>query len=35
MTHCPSDEQLTALLADTLSPAEQDALVGHVDGCAA
>ena len=34
MTSCPSDEQLTDLLADTLSTAEQDTLARHVEGCA-
>jgi serine/threonine protein kinase len=35
MTPCPSEEQLAALLADTLSTAERDAVARHVDGCAA
>src|SRR5262249_15495358 len=34
MTPCPSDEQLTRLLADTLSPADRDTLARHVEGCA-
>jgi serine/threonine protein kinase len=34
MPSCPSDEQLTGLLADALSAAERDALAGHVEGCA-
>ena len=32
MPFCPSDEQLTALLRDELSPAERNVLAGHVDG---
>jgi WD40 repeat protein len=35
MTSCPSDEQLTQLLAEQLSLPEQDALARHVEGCAA
>src|SRR5262249_122877 len=34
MTRCPSEEQLTGLLADALSVAERDALARHVEGCA-
>jgi WD40 repeat protein len=34
MISCPSDEKLKDLLADELSPAEQDTLARHVDGCA-
>src|SRR5262245_43610444 len=34
MTLCPSDEQLAGLLADALTTAERDAVVGHVEGCA-
>jgi serine/threonine protein kinase len=34
MTPCPSDEQLTCLLAEALSTAERDALARHVEGCA-
>ena len=34
MHSCPSDEELTNLLADNLSPAEMDALARHVEGCA-
>jgi hypothetical protein len=34
MTSCPSDEQLQGLLADGLSPTDQDAVVRHVEGCA-
>src|SRR5262249_13997275 len=33
MTSCPSDEQLTGLLTDSLSPAERDAVARHVEGC--
>jgi serine/threonine protein kinase len=33
MTTCPSDEELTALLADALGAAERDALARHVEGC--
>jgi hypothetical protein len=35
MIPCPTAEQLTGLLADTLGTAERDALAGHVEGCAA
>src|SRR5205085_12233657 len=35
MTFCPSDEELTGLLADALSTAERDALARHVEGCVA
>src|SRR5262249_15779765 len=35
ITACPSEEQLTDLLAEALSKTEQDALARHVDGCAA
>src|SRR5262249_22318793 len=31
---CPSDETLTGLLADSLTPAERDSLARHVEGCA-
>ncbi|HMF12923.1 MAG TPA: serine/threonine-protein kinase, partial [Gemmataceae bacterium] len=34
MTSCPSDEKLTGLLAEVLSPTERDDLARHVDGCA-
>lgn len=34
MTSCPSDEELTDLLADALAAAERDALARHVEGCA-
>jgi serine/threonine protein kinase len=34
MTSCPSDEKLTALLAEVLNPAERDAVARHVEGCA-
>src|SRR5262245_5488944 len=34
MTFCPSDEELTGLLADALSPPDRDALALHVEGCA-
>jgi serine/threonine protein kinase/WD40 repeat protein len=34
MTPCPSDEQLTCLLADALAPAEQELLARHVERCA-
>jgi eukaryotic-like serine/threonine-protein kinase len=33
MILCPSDEKLTHLLADTLSPTERDALAQHVEAC--
>jgi serine/threonine protein kinase len=33
VTSCPPDEQLTGLLADTLSTADQDAVARHVEGC--
>jgi serine/threonine protein kinase len=33
MAFCPPDEQLTNLLADTLSPAERDELARHVEEC--
>ena len=33
MISCPSDEELTGLLADTLGTAERDALARHVEGC--
>src|SRR5262245_35805582 len=33
MTVCPSDEQLTGLLAEALSPAQREALARHVEGC--
>ena len=35
MTPCPSDENLTALLADSLGVADRDGLVKHVEGCPA
>jgi serine/threonine protein kinase len=31
---CPSDETLTGLLTDALTPAERDSLARHVEGCA-
>src|SRR4051794_10824229 len=34
MTCCPSDEELTGLLADAFGPAARDALALHVEGCA-
>src|SRR3954452_15785702 len=34
MPSCPSDERLTGLLADALTPAERDSLARHVEGCA-
>jgi eukaryotic-like serine/threonine-protein kinase len=34
MAHCPSEDQLTGLLAGTLASTEQDALVRHVEKCA-
>src|SRR5262245_40028259 len=34
MTSCPSDEKLTGLLAEVLSPAERDVVALHVEGCA-
>lgn len=34
MPSCPSDETLTALLADALGTAERDSLARHVEGCA-
>lgn len=34
MIFCPSDEQLSGLLDDALSPAERDALARHVESCA-
>jgi serine/threonine protein kinase len=34
MPLCPSDEQLSGLLTDTLTTAERDTLVRHVEGCA-
>src|SRR5260370_26601123 len=33
MTPCPSDEKLTALLADALSVGERDAVARHVEEC--
>jgi WD40 repeat protein/serine/threonine protein kinase len=35
MPSCPSDEQLTDLLADALSKTERDTLARHVEGCTA
>src|SRR5262245_53626090 len=35
MASCHSDEKLAGLLADALSSTEGDALVRHVEGCAA
>src|SRR5262249_9537958 len=35
MTNCPSDELLTALLADELSSAQHDALAEHIEACPA
>jgi hypothetical protein len=34
MTPCPSDDELTDLLADDLSQEEREALARHVEGCA-
>src|SRR5262245_64061606 len=34
MTSCPSDEELTSLLAAASSTAQRDALARHVEGCA-
>src|SRR3954467_1028166 len=34
MTSCPSDEELTDLLADALAASERDSLARHVEGCA-
>jgi WD40 repeat protein/serine/threonine protein kinase len=34
MLACPANEQLTALLADTLNVPERDHLVRHIEGCA-
>jgi WD40 repeat protein/serine/threonine protein kinase len=34
MTRCPEGEQLARLLAEQMSPPEQDALARHVEGCA-
>jgi serine/threonine protein kinase len=34
MTVCPSDEQLSSLLADSLGPAERGPVARHVDECA-
>jgi serine/threonine protein kinase len=34
MNLCPSDQKITGLLVDALSPAERDALARHLEGCA-